>query len=335
MTRQPPFDGKEGPMDLNEAQLKERLDTAVSDVSPDVFALVTAGTSAGRGFQRRRRIQQGLTAVAASALAVGAIAYVGNGHLFGSNATPPADGGPTSVEQLVDATPRGMAAAVMAHIDEGTLVGAAGDHRSSDTVNEISVELGYRIGEQDVEIRAVTSDNLEEWLTDADSCPLEPEVVWCDDSALVDGTPAIQVLMKLSDGQDTTQSDPPSTEPPVSVYSAVTAVKREGQIVVAMEMVRLDVDATYTVADLPISMETLLAIATDPTVGFSTTEEFNEQGEQIADFGNGGGSSGSSSGSGSASPPSVELGDPEKAPALPPANGQEPGQAESSANSSP
>ncbi len=331
MTNQPPFDGKEGPMDLNEAQLKERLDTAVSDVSPDVFALVTAGTTAGRGFRRRRRIQQGLGSVAASALVVGAIAYAGIGQdLFGSNASPPADGGPTSIEQLVDATPRGMAAAVMAHIDGGKLIGVSGDHRPSDNAKEISVNLGYLIGGQAVELQAFATDDVAQW-NDAETCPSDPEVVWCDDTALADGTPVLQVFMKAPSFDEPTSSDDLGA-PEVFLYTAVTGLMRDGELVGVYELVRPDSGASYTVDDLPFSMETLLAIATDPAVGLSTTEAFNEQGKQIQDFDDNS-DSGSGSSSGSAPDSTLEVGPPEQ---VEPSNGQEPGEAESSsANSGP
>lgn len=289
-------------MDFNETMLKERFETAVGGISPDVNGLVDGGCELGVGMRRRRRAQ-GLGAAVASAAAVAAIAYVGIGQgLFGSDATGPADSGPTSVSQLVPSTPPGMAAAVMEHIGSGTLVRVAGDSRNSDTQKQISVDLGYRIDGRDVELHTFASDDVTQW-SEAESCPRDPTVLWCDDTALADGTPAIQVLMKSQSNQDQpTSSTTLDTGPSLATYSAVSGVLRDGQLLAVYEIVRLDAETSYTAADLPISMETLRGIAIDPAVGLRTTHEFIEQGEQIPDFGDSGEFPVSSSGSATATP---------------------------------
>ena len=287
--------GGKDAMNFDETMLKERCEAAVGGISPDVARLVGAGSDLGAGMRRRRRAQ-GLGAAVASAAAVAAIAYVGIGQgLFGPNATAPADGGPTSVEQLVPATPRGMAAAVKEHIDSDVLLASGGDSwdGSADTAKEINIDLGYHIDGESVELRVFASDDVSQWREGGDSCPREASVLWCDDAALPDGTPALQLLMKYpgpprpdatgDDLPDAVQSD---TDPSLSTYSAVSGVLRDGQLVAVFENLRIDYTGAgrYTVDDLPISMATLREIATDPAVGLSTTQQFNEEGKQIEDF---------------------------------------------------
>ena len=275
-------------MNFDETMLKGRFEAAVGGISPDVSELVNGGCALGVGLRRRRRAQ-GIGAVVASAAAVAAIAYVGIGAgLFGPNATAPADGGPTSVEQLVPATPRGMAAAVKEHIDSAVLLASGGDSwdgSSADTAKEIDIDLGYHIDGESVELRVFASDDVSQW-REGDSCPREASVLWCDDAALPDGTPALQLLMKYPTGDDLPDAAQSDTDPSLSTYSAVSGVLRDGQLVAVFENLRIDDTGAgrYTVDDLPISMATLREIATDPAVGLSTTQQFNEEGKQIEDF---------------------------------------------------
>ena len=280
--------GGKDAMNFDETMLKERCEAAVGGISPDVSELVNGGCALGVGLRRRRRAQ-GIGAVVASAAAVAAIAYVGIGAgLFGPNATAPADGGPTSVEQLVPATPRGMAAAVKEHIDSDVLLASGGDSwdGSADTAKEINIDLGYYIDGESVELQVFASDDVSQWREGGDSCPREASVLWCDDAALPDGTPALQMLMKYPTGDDLPDAVQSDTDPSLSTYSAVSGVLRDGQLVAVFENLRIDDTGAgrYTVDDLPISMATLREIATDPAVGLSTTQQFNEEGKQIEDF---------------------------------------------------
>ncbi len=68
------------PMELDENRLAQRFDRAVSDLTPDVVALVEGGRRAWRCMRRRRRIATGAGSSAAAAVTVGAVAY-GSGAL--------------------------------------------------------------------------------------------------------------------------------------------------------------------------------------------------------------------------------------------------------------
>ena len=93
-----------------EVMLRERFDVAVGGISPDIAKLVTDGTAEGRGAIRRRRIVSGIAAAAVAIVAVGSISYAAQNDLFGKGDHATKNG---FVEQLVPATPRGLAAAVM------------------------------------------------------------------------------------------------------------------------------------------------------------------------------------------------------------------------------
>jgi hypothetical protein len=258
-------------MELDETTLRERLDTAVSGLTPDTVALVGGGHDSGLALRRRRRWQATGSARAGVAL-VGAAVYV-SGDIFDQRATGPAD----SV-QLVPATPRGMAAAVIASADLGTPIAAAGAAQTA--TDPLQVGLGYDVDGQKVEVAAITSTDLSQW-GKSSTCPEaatpQKEAVSCDDAPLADGTPALRVVMRYVDSQGAGSTK--------TGYLAVVAIRRADQLLAVTEQLRVTGDDPgYTADSLPIPIDTLMKVATDPLVGLSTTADLNEAGTKIADF---------------------------------------------------
>ncbi len=132
MTGQEPLDGRNESVDFNEGALKERFETAVAGVSPDVPTLLQGGVQRGEQLKRRRRAEL-IGATGLSAAAAVAVIYSGvASNLFDSNSTGPADTGNNTVEQINrPATARSLAAVALQHlpsrqvIGEGTMGGTA------------------------------------------------------------------------------------------------------------------------------------------------------------------------------------------------------------------
>lgn len=263
-------------MDLDETMLRDRFDTAVADVTVNVVAIVGAGEEYGTRLRRRRRWQAGGSALAVLAL-VGGGFYL-SGDLLDHRATAPAER-----VQLVPATPRGMAAAVIASVDLGTPIAVAGEPHQDDpdTGDTLQVATGYEVGAQKVEVDVIAITNVSQWngVTCTEAASPGEETVSCDHSALPDGTPA---LLTLSRYVGKPGSDDPGTD-----YMALAAVRRDDQLVAVTEIIpSVDPSTAVTAGTLPIPMDVLLRVATDPQVGLSTTADLNAQGEDIKDFRN-------------------------------------------------
>ena len=260
-------------MELDETTLRERLDTAVSGLTPDTVALVGGGHESGLALRRRRRWQAAGSALAVVAL-VGAAVFV-SGDLFDQRATGPAD----SV-QLVPATPRGMAAAVIASADLGTPIAAAGAAQSG--TDPLQAALGYDVDGQKVELDTIAMTDVSQWgksSTCAEAATPQKEAVSCDDAPLADGTPALRVLMRYVDSQGAGSAK--------TGYLAVVAVRRADQLLAVSETLQVaGDDPAYTMDSLPIPLTTLMDVVTDPLVGLSTTADLNDEGTKIADFKN-------------------------------------------------
>jgi hypothetical protein len=289
--------GTGDPMDANETLVKERFDAAVGSTSPDVVSLVGGGIAAGRGMRRRRR-QQGVGGVlAVMAVAVGALTATGTiGRLFDSQGPASTDNG--RLVQLQRATPRGLAAAVMSHTAGlGTLIGVGGTltgQHSADAQMRggLTAEVGYRTSTGvKVEVEVIASPRPAAW-DGLMSCRHASKGT-CARTLLRDGTARV-VLQAEADGK------PPSA-PGVFAGPHILAVgiMRHDSFVVALETV---LNSKLS----PLGVAQLQTIATDPTVGMSTTAAFNAQGTRIAHFKRSltRGSS-SSSGASTAAPPSA------------------------------
>ncbi len=266
-------------MELDETLLHQRFDDAVSDLRPDVMALVGTGEQRGLALRRRRRWQTGGSALAVLAL-VGGGAYLSGAGVFDQRSAQP-----TNSQQLVDATPRGLAAGLVDLVDLGTPTDVGGERHRADGSSGETLQAGaaYRVDGQRLSIEVIASRPVTQWAS-ADSCAKAQSgggqgTIWCDDSPLADGTPALRVLM----GQSDTVSSGPS---PIS-YAAIVAVKRDGQLVAVIETLPPDAgQPAYTETNLPVSIDVLSALATDPRIGFFTTQDYNAAGEQLADFKN-------------------------------------------------
>jgi hypothetical protein len=265
----------EGNMNVDEIAVRERLDTAVGASTPDVVSLVAGGITAGRGMRRRRRVSQGLAAVAGCAAAATVLTMVGGvGDLFSSERKT----GPSDVVQRVPATPRGFAAAVMSHTDElGTLISAGGFplDRGNQTAAEpgmrgaMLVGLGYKSDAGVLtEMQVVASPQAEHW-EKVGLCSERTPGATCTEDTLPDGTPRAIVELSPMAGTDSAGS-------PEQSMLAVGVI-RDNQFVIVIQTVTGP-------AQNGMNADALQAIATDPAVGLSTTAELNAEGEQIEEF---------------------------------------------------
>ncbi len=269
-------------MELDETMLRQRFDTAVADVLPDTVALVGAGQQAGTALRRRRRWQAGGGVLAVLAI-VGAGAVVNGAGIFEDRTAQPTDTSPTTSEQLVDATPRGLAAAVIDLVGLGTPTDVGGERHASDGASDTSLQVGaaYAVGGQKLSIEAIATSPVTQW--QSASCGKTQDsrgqtTVWCDDSPLPDGTAALRLLMSQQGTSSTEQGGDVS-------YVAVVAVKRDHELVAVVETIPPgDASQVYDETNLPVSFDKLTALATDPRIGFSTTEGYNAAGQQLADF---------------------------------------------------
>jgi len=274
---------------MDETLVKERFEAAVGGVSPDVVSLVGGGVAAGRGIRRRRRLQGTVGVVAASALIVGALTLTGAvGNLFDSQG--PADGSKTVVE-LVPATPRGLAAAVMSHASGlGSLIGVGGQPEGRS--GALMVEVGYRTSTgTKVDLQVVASPQTRLWAREA-TCRTQPKGT-CTRTTLPDGTRRI-VLQSNADGSAPTASGTFAGSHVIGV-----GILRKDQFVIVLETV-------VGSSSSPLSIAQVQAIATDPVVGISTAAALNARGKTIPGFKTKvpivTGSSSSSSGGGSSGP---------------------------------
>lgn len=196
---------------------------------------------------------------------------------------------------MVPATPRGLAAAVMAHTDDlGELIGVGGAVEEAGMVTEtpgMSVEVAYDLasgGKVDLQVVAARGP-IED--TQEIECPTKQtsEISSCETVELADGTRGSYFVYTVSAADDLGGDQATS--------ATALALLRDGDIVVVVQVV--------AGADgLPLDKQAMIDLLTDPTVGMDTTAALNEAGEQIEGFdddGSLGSSSGSSSGGGSSS----------------------------------
>ncbi len=291
--------GGNEPMELDETLLHERFDAAIGDLRPDVVALVGAGEQRGHALRRRRRWQTGGSALAVLALVGGGV-YLSDAGLFDQGSAQPTNTSPTTSQQLVDATPRGVAAALIDLVDLGAPTDVGGERQSASggsSDDTIQVGAAYRVDGQRLSVEVIATRPVTQW-KQAGTCASSQggsaqDTIWCDDSPMPDGTPALRVLMSAA---DTSSGGSAGT-----TYLAIVAVKRDGQLVAVIETLPPDAgQPAYTQDNLPVSIETLSTLATDPRLGFLTTADYNAAGEQLADFKNSFLNSSSSSGSSSA-----------------------------------
>ena len=288
-------------MELNETRLKERFETAVGGVTPNVSALVDGGSELGAQLHRRRRAQ-GFGAVMASAAAVAAIAYVGvDQGIFDSDATGPANG-TVSQAPTEPSTPRSLAAVAMSHIDlEPFMVGTDGGDQPE---GQLSAGMGYKTTDGNAELQLAATSNLDGWDPQAICEPSGPEIVIeaCERKVLDDGGEMVTLAQRGRQG--------------TPQYFVIVAVKRPGELVAVIETTQRAVANTEAPVEewgLPVDVDTMRAIVTDPRFGLTTDAEAIRQGGAIEDFKEGGLVQ---TDSGSSSSTRVDRGQPHEPPTL-------------------
>jgi hypothetical protein len=275
-----------------ETMLRDRFDTAVGGLTPDIGRLVADGAAEGRGTVRRRRIVSGLAAAAVAVVAIGGISLATQTDLFGKGDHATNNG---ELQQLVPATPRGMTAALLSHTDPlelGTRLAVGGTKSTPDHLPEISGQVAYDLGDgKGVEIDVFATQDLSQ--VDPSSCggvSAATGFAVCRPITLTDADHAWYVEY----GSDALGD----TKTPTAL-SAVIAV-RSDELVAVLETMN-------GTTDYALGQDALAAIVADPAVGMSTTDAFNTAGNEIPDFKDNGlttteSDNGSSSGGGSSGP---------------------------------
>jgi hypothetical protein len=260
-------------MEHDEGALMQRFDRAVSDLTPEVTTLVDAGQRRGEAMRRRRRIASGAGVVMVAAVTVGAVAF-GQG-VFDHESAGPTNPDPTGVQQLEPATPRGLAAALVDVLDAGDPTLTSGDMLTDDrSGREMQAGAAYQIEGAPVEVELYVGNTSSGGVEVTCAEARTSATTWCDDTALADGTPVIRVV---------TASRLPDRG--TAAVSAGVVVWRNGVAVSAIEILPDDAAGpAYTEENLPISIDRLLKLASDPRIGLQTTAAYNESGEGLEDF---------------------------------------------------
>jgi hypothetical protein len=245
--------GGDGGVSSTETLLKERFAQDLATVHPDVSLLVDGGSEAGRRLRRRRRLTTGVGAAVATAV-MGAAWYAATGTgLLGDDAAP----ANPSFEQLVESTPRGMAAAVIAHLPDGYERAAGRLDESGDV--PLVVALGIP-EETRAELQVMASPEVDAWAHyRAEAC----SAGHCEVRTTPEGTEVVTV----------------TASPAGSGANILGAFANQGDDVVIAVL-----SAPEGMAPLPLTAEELVAIVTDPLVGMQTTAEMNTSGEALENW---------------------------------------------------
>jgi len=282
-------------MSNEDFDLKQYFDVAVAEVTPDVTALVHGGEEHGLRLRRRHRTQAALGVAAAAVVTVGAVAL--GQEVFEHHATGPTDTHQTTSVQLVGASPRGLAAGLLQHLDPSHVVAVVGNQQREDGKEQLTAEVAYTVGDEKYDVQVVALENVAQWSSET-TCPDDQlnfeQVLLCNEDPLPDGTPAFQLLAQAgrSDGGSELNSN---------TYLMSSGVKREDQIVAVVVTVLVPKGQSVAPDSLALGLDDLTPIVTDPAVGLSTTAALNAAGEKIADFKDTLVTTDSGSGSGSAS----------------------------------
>lgn len=287
-------------MDFNEAALKERFEAAVEGVSPDVGGLMDGGIERGAQLRRRQRAQvlgaAGVTAAAA------AVVYSGfTSGLFDSNSTGPADPPDSVVVQEINspATARSLTAAALEHLSDEQLI-AAGGPRGGMQRGSVFASLALDTDQGKVQLDVVATTRVKGWDRQGQCAPGTPQsaTVQCQRSTLDDGAELVVAAEKLDAGTGPAQ------------YLVRVTARRDDQLVGVLEYLRGAQAAVPREGvpmaswDLPVDVETLQEIVSDPRFGVVTSPEMIAKGEALDGFTKGGTTTGeSSSGAVEVAPP--------------------------------
>lgn len=243
--------------------LTRQLDAAFGVVLPDVGRLVSGGLEVGAGIRHRRRLATAAGLAVASVVAVMMLLTGSVAGLLGLHTPGPTD--QNKIGELVPASPRGLAYAVMQHTSSlGTLGRVAGAERDAGGVHTLSVSLGYRRADATrVEVDVTAVSPVPASLQHKRGCggvSLQRDAT-CHAITEPDGTR----LVLVSD----------STRP--GTVDAVLRISTASALVVA------ETFPGSSVTD-PSVMENLRALADDPRVGALTTPAVNDAGAAIPHF---------------------------------------------------
>lgn len=177
------------------------------------------------------------------------------------------------------ATVRGLAAAVYSHLEQDTLSGLGGFRQKQENWMLVSAEVDAAdvrvpVDTMVLEDRATREERAQR----EQGCAEELKNSWilrCEDRTAPDGS-AVQVLASTEDLTGGRLSR--------GFVLFVVNFRDDDEVVVAMEQLPTR-DAEYLeMTGLPVGVDVLVDIVTDPLVGFETTAELNAAGERIAGF---------------------------------------------------
>jgi hypothetical protein len=254
-----------------ETMLADRLSAAVGDVRPDALSLMSAGVLNGRRRLRRRRLQSAALGAAVVVTLTGGLTYAASQtDLLGHRGDETTDRG-GEVVQLEQATPRGLAAALLDKASAlGEPVAVGGWHGDETMPGSLVVQARFEVpGTNGVELDLIVSPDVASFADGPCAATNSENGPTCDEVTLADGT-------RVGYFEGIQEGDASSPSKDQYVLVGVIAVRADG-VVTIVESVSGSVTPVS-------SREELVAIATDPLVGFSTRSDFNEQGQEITDF---------------------------------------------------
>jgi hypothetical protein len=276
MTASGPLDGRNESVDFSEGALKERLETAVGGLTPDVTALTRGGVQRGEHLRRRRRAEAmsaaGLTAAAAAALAYSGVSF----GWFDSNSAGPANTPNGTIEQINrPATARSLAAVALEHLPASEVIGEGTMGTSPQPAVFASVGLTTDQGKAQLDLLA--SSRVKRWhaIRACSSGSASLKVVQCHFTRLGDGTPIILAAAKTVGGSGPTQ------------FIVSLGSRRDSQIVYVLEYSGArPQNNQQPVTDwrLPVGVATLRTIVTDPRFGVLTTPQMIARGNALANW---------------------------------------------------
>lgn len=242
--------------------VRDQLAAVATPLVLDGHDFAGAGLAAGHVARRTRRWQQAAGGIAALAVAV-AGSTVGLTHVLSrSDSAAPA----VRLSQTVPATARGLAAAVLADLPDGSHVSSVGGARESDGATSRFLEADVSLSGGGSESRlAVEVGPVRE--------------IW--DSVARAGS--CMAGARVSGELSCTDNEAPGGGRLYEVRHA------DAELVVLLSLRRavivgLSTDAGHGTAHLPLPMSALEAIAADPRVGLRTTAAMERSGEQIEAF---------------------------------------------------
>lgn len=174
---------------------------------------------------------------------------------------------------------RGFAAAVYSHLDEDTLTGLGGYRQKQENWMLASARVdaaGVRVPLDTMVLEDVATEK--EKTQREKGCEEELKNSWilrCEDRTAPDGS-AVQVLASTEDLTGGRLSH--------GFVLMVLNFREDDEVVLAMQQLPTREAEYLAFAELPVPVDVLAEIVTDPLVGFETTPELNAAGERIEGF---------------------------------------------------